>query len=744
MSTVKSITNAFFGEGAPLAAQLIALVEQRSDAGYGGFVDLNNDLGLMVEELADPEPTILMPYFYARRIAAAGMFHQGAIGDQEQKGIEDLFLNYMVQVGSELTQAEQVLFQESSLDSALKLCASYLSGITKKSTQSMLGAAQEGVSVRDCLVNVLEKHYDGIESLVEPVMYRDWIMKPAYCAGYFSAGWWKAGHDFETASEKVLKYFDSIGVSFSEKDVSKESTSPVTDTVSYKNRNYTLISQSDGLFLYEEATQAKWRKYLVHVTDRDGSPYLPAWNGQRFSECSEQKRFRRQARHAEQWALGILREHSSTNSTNLGAESVSSGVGGQIPSPRSAAFDLLLFDLDNTLVKSNDLHAFRGSEYCGTVSAGYIEGLKRAVASNPARRIYSEDCLHELLSSFPGLRLGVVTQAPRAYAETVLLSLYPDIPWRTLVSFDDVTMGKPNPEGIFKAMAATNVDDIRKVALVGDSVNDIKAAYFGGCWSILDKSGWESYDRSAIEKIPDVVIRSPQDLVDAVSSPCQYLPALERAIALPGADYDTHVMRVDKVKHQSPVAGSSGASIHVLGRSFSQYQSLNARRNWHPLTADILGLKDAEIFPKSWISTLCFYLRKEVLLKNGLPIIVTAIPAKPGRAPRLQHLLKQLESAYSATHPEDLNRLVFTAELLGYKQGVRSHHGEHLSRAERFANVQEHILVSQSVGLEGHTVVIIDDVVTTGATLLVAKQALTESGAKRVRCVALAKAVGER
>ena len=549
-------------------ACLNELVGRRSDTGYGGFVDLNNDLGLMVDDLSDPGPAILMPYFYARRIAAAGMFHQGVISDRALTSVGGLFFNYMVQVGTKLTQEEQVVFQEASLDRALELFESYLPGITRKSTQFMLAAAQEDISLRSCLAHALEQRYDGIENLGEPVMYRDGVMKPEFVGGYFATGWWEPGDDFEASSKNVLKYFSSIGVSFEPQDPGIEESMPATYTVSYKNRNYVLISQSDGLFLFEDETQAKWRKYLVHVADRHGSPYLVAWNGQRFSECKEQERFRRQAPHAEQWAISVLRECRSDRPKTPETTAALSEPNEQDSIPRSAAFDLLLFDLDNTLIRSNDLQSYRGSEFCGAVPSDYVDALKQAVMSNSERQIYTEQYFRQLLSTFPELKLGVVTQAPRIYAETVLLALYPSIPWSTLVAFDDVTIGKPHPEGIIQAMAASNVNDSRRVAMIGDSVTDTQAAYFGGCWTILDKSGWDSYNRSVVEKIPDAIIKGPEELEQVIENPSNCLPALEMLMASPNTAISSHFFRVDRVKHISPVRGIRSAVVHVLGRSW--------------------------------------------------------------------------------------------------------------------------------------------------------------------------------
>ncbi|EAW29579.1 hypothetical protein GP2143_00045, partial [marine gamma proteobacterium HTCC2143] len=43
--------------------QLVNSIKNRSHTGLGGFVDINNDLELLLEENREPELDLLMPYF---------------------------------------------------------------------------------------------------------------------------------------------------------------------------------------------------------------------------------------------------------------------------------------------------------------------------------------------------------------------------------------------------------------------------------------------------------------------------------------------------------------------------------------------------------------------------------------------------------------------------------------------------------------------------------------------------------
>lgn len=62
----------------------------------------------------------------------------------------------------------------------------------------------------------------------------------------------------------------------------------------------------------------------------------------------------------------------------------------------------------------------------------------------------------------------------------------------------------------------------------------------------------------------------------------------------------------------------------------------------------------------------------------------------------------------------------------------------HLSRVERLTNVQGAFSVPDSALVRGKNVVLVDDVVTTGATLQAARDALLAAGAADVLCVAVA------
>lgn len=52
---------------------------------------MNNDFRLMIEDLAIPDPDILMPYIHARRVAASRMYHQGILVEQDLANVGGFF-----------------------------------------------------------------------------------------------------------------------------------------------------------------------------------------------------------------------------------------------------------------------------------------------------------------------------------------------------------------------------------------------------------------------------------------------------------------------------------------------------------------------------------------------------------------------------------------------------------------------------------------------------------------------------
>lgn len=401
--------------------------------------------------------------------------------------------------------------------------------------------------------------------------------------------------------------------------------------------------------------------------------------------------------------------------------------------------ELVLFDLDDTLIGTSDLEGFRGGANVGQQSASYIAELTRAFLGGFGRHFYTTTHLNELKSQTPGLRLGVFTRAPRQYALTLLGLAYPGFDWDVVVAYGDVARTKPHGDGIFHAMQVCGIRDAFGVTMVGDNKVDLQAAYNAGCWIVLDRASWPhpwvSEHYRALERVPDAFISTPAELMRFVADPLEFLPELESAgwATAPRARGHYRDTRANYFNPLTPDV-KRPVSIHFMGRFFTQESPCRAA--WHRLNQEVIELKDAVVFPAYWIDSICAFLETIPVVQFGGGVVVTVVPAKPGRLPRLESMLQQL--AQSRAWSPDME---FIPDLMSYQEGVRSHSGEHLNREQRFQNVRDCLRVNDGRRIARKQVVVIDDVVTTGASLIYAKIYLESAGASEVICLSMAKAI---
>lgn len=413
--------------------------------------------------------------------------------------------------------------------------------------------------------------------------------------------------------------------------------------------------------------------------------------------------------------------------------------------------ELILFDLDDTLLRTSDLDGFRGREFLNRQSQAYVQRLTAQFGMLPNRIVYTEAQLLALQQQYEGVRLGVFTRSPRHYAETLLNLAYHNVEWATLVGFEDVTHTKPSGEGVLLAMRVAGVVLPQNVWLVGDGKSDVQAAYDAGCWCVLDQTTWpharRSDDWKALERMPDAIIRSPDDLQSVLESPTEFLPVAERLQMLNGAAAGGVAFRFEKAGYFNPlVQGGRPAQIHSLGRHFSR--DAQRRVVWHAVTNDIHRMKDLLTVPDYWIQAMRKFIRSVVVGRYPMialgvgALVITVVPAKPGRVQRLEAMLAQLAASHEELAITGGN-IEFLPGVLEYLPGALSHHGNGgLNREQRFVNVRDHVRALPDSGFSGKHVVVIDDVVTSGASLIYAELCLRAAGASGVTLLALTKNVG--
>lgn len=155
----------------------------------------------------------------------------------------------------------------------------------------------------------------------------------------------------------------------------------------------------------------------------------------------------------------------------------------------------VLFDLDDTLIASRHLESFRlHRDHQGLEAA--LPGLSAPAGLHAQLRRLSQH-----------LPLGIVTTAPRWYAERLLAHLYPDIKWQALITYGDVQRRKPDPQGLLLAVSRLNMSASAEVAYIGDRATDLEAARRAGLLPV--QATWCLDDAGVTDELS---LKRPEDL----------------------------------------------------------------------------------------------------------------------------------------------------------------------------------------------------------------------------------------
>ena len=419
-------------------------------------------------------------------------------------------------------------------------------------------------------------------------------------------------------------------------------------------------------------------------------------------------------------------------------------------------FNLLLFDLDDTLVKSSHLDKYRGRQNIGNTNNDYLEALRNDVKK--IARIYPENILNQIKELYPNLKIGIFTRAPKSYSSTVIGECYPTFEWDCVITFEDVSKTKPHPEGILTAAKRFNITDVTRVLYVGDDKTDIIAAYQSGAYAVLSRTCWEpnwqrESDRqtksdhyNSLELIPDALVDSPSQLFSLLECPNSSLPALEYWDSQNLSNFPQKIRIESRLHFNHLEAEGKSApyvSVNILGRYFSTYHGhskydFSRKGRNHNITKNILAAKDNCTYPESWVSFCVEYIKRiqEKSSKIGLNLMVCVIPARPGRKPRMEPLLERIALSYKHNYGDGVN---FNGTLMRYRDGVASN--KELNNEKRFSNIRDHLTLPDHPDLQRYCIMVLDDVVTSGATFFYAEKYLKSAGAGKVHCVALAQTV---
>lgn len=411
---------------------------------------------------------------------------------------------------------------------------------------------------------------------------------------------------------------------------------------------------------------------------------------------------------------------------------------------------IVLFDLDNTLVNTDELEVFRNLNHpLFKNDAQYINEIKsNLVKTTPYVPVETLETLKRR-----NITLGLVTNSPRKYAFAVISAIYkknkPFYPFDVVIAFENVDHHKPSGEGIIKAVNFLIGTDRTLVGIsgseilyVGNDNKDILTAYDGGTLAAILLTAPEELHYKSINSLPEFII-TPKLLLEIVKEPDRYLPFMESMYQNNSDDERPHFLYLNKTDFDNK---TRYATI-VAGRYFPNSQHFWLKIEYHSFTKEILELKDKDVFSTKWLEALRLLLISEskYSIFGHLEVVISCIPHRKGRPHRLENLLKQL-AKYLDEHPIERDCTFYIIpDLFCYDDEALSNHKEAKSRENRFINVREHLHLKRRNDIPNTVdkIILIDDVVTTGASLIEASKKLEREGIKNIVRFAFAQAISE-
>ena len=388
----------------------------------------------------------------------------------------------------------------------------------------------------------------------------------------------------------------------------------------------------------------------------------------------------------------------------------------------------VLFDLDNTLLNTDKL--------CDLRETGLeVEQKHLDMLVLYPKTLY---VLNELKAR--DLILGLITNSPKKYTMKILAQFKLTDFFSTIICYDDVGASgvKPSPNGINMALSKLGLTKDDNVLYIGDHQKDFDAAYAAGVKPIAPSWG----SRRNIAQIPAAVMSADSlllelssfDEIELFADRCAQHNTIDipkKGLYFAPLDLEGQVTALDKNK----------IKIITFGRYFSRKSELTVRyHEKHALSKTIFEKERNPSFvaPQYWVDLFKHFVLKaaEYFLAEGANFdIVTVIPAKQGKNPRLENLLKRLSFELPGHIAAIPDIFIFTPDAKSVKTvGGATARDIEIKRTLSIKHKYiEHI--------KDKNILVIDDVITTGATLRNAITLLEQQGSGKVIGTCLAKTV---
>lgn len=311
--------------------------------------------------------------------------------------------------------------------------------------------------------------------------------------------------------------------------------------------------------------------------------------------------------------------------------------------------------------------------------------------------------LSEIRSSYPKLKLGIISHLSIYDLMTKFSSYFIDIDWTLIRSLEDF-------DGQLISATLTNISrelgiELQRMRIIDNSLGferecrelDLKYCF----WGKSHLSSWAQFNDPLI--IPNWALSASKAW-------------LTLEVALEKGNISNSM---------ASLIHRHGLQVSVLGRYFPYSTNPRHRKQEGTLSRCLLAAKKTG-FPKVIIDGLA-----ATIANYPEDILITAIPDKDdARCRRMSTLLKNL-----ASHPS-LQRYSFSNSVLEYCAGSGTL--QKMSQSEKSAHLKINLHLKDVHRVELAAVLVIDDIVTSGATMSRVKDLLVNNGAEQVDFIAMA------